>query len=186
MSSRAELDSPSPLHDYPSAVQLSTSCPPTVYLTAVTVAWGACLFGYDSSYIGSTITLVGFQDDFGLTGLPASQKAATSANIIAVFQAGAFFGAMFGFPLMERFGRKIALQVSLGVSVAPARASSSSSLIASASSFRTDSSRLFRLLLWSSCKMQISPSVVCINQGLNSRRFLFGQRRSDTADRGID
>ncbi|KAL7414336.1 general substrate transporter [Mrakia frigida] len=82
-----------------------------VYLTAVTVAWGACLFGYDSSYIGSTITLVGFQDDFGLTGLPASQKAATSANIIAVFQAGAFFGAMFGFPLMERFGRKIALQV---------------------------------------------------------------------------
>ena len=78
----------------------------------MTVAWGACLFGYDSSYIGSTITLAGFQKDFGLSVLNSTRKAATSANIISVFQAGAFFGAMFGFPLMEKFGRKIALQVS--------------------------------------------------------------------------
>lgn len=34
-----------------------------------------------------------------------------SANIVSTFQAGAFGGALLGFPLMESFGRKMAMIV---------------------------------------------------------------------------
>lgn len=45
-----------------------------LYLSAIAVAWGACLFGYDSSYIGVTITLPSFTRDFGLDGLAQAQS----------------------------------------------------------------------------------------------------------------
>ena len=39
---------------------------------------------------------------------PAADKANAnlSANIVSVMQAGAFFGALFAFPLADKFGRK--------------------------------------------------------------------------------
>jgi MFS family permease len=38
-----------------------------------------------------------------------------SANIVSTFQAGAFGGALLGFPLMESVGRRLALIVATGV-----------------------------------------------------------------------
>ncbi|GAA6027293.1 hypothetical protein JCM8097_002566 [Rhodosporidiobolus ruineniae] len=68
-----------------------------IYTIGVIIAFGAALFGYCASFIGTALKLEGFQRDFGEFN---------SANIISVFQAGAFFGALTGYPLMENFGRK--------------------------------------------------------------------------------
>lgn len=61
------------------------------------------MFGYDMSFIGSTLALPSFQEAFGLDG-PA--KTELSSNITSTFQAGAFFGAMLGFAVAETLGRK--------------------------------------------------------------------------------
>ncbi|GAA6002422.1 hypothetical protein JCM10207_001111 [Rhodosporidiobolus poonsookiae] len=71
-----------------------------IYLTGVIIAFGAALFGYCASFVGTAIKLPAFQRDFGDF---------SSADIISVFQAGAFFGAIAGYPLMENFGRKYTL-----------------------------------------------------------------------------
>ncbi|GAA5977601.1 hypothetical protein JCM11641_006873 [Rhodosporidiobolus odoratus] len=68
-----------------------------IYTTGVIIACGAALFGYCASFIGTALKLPGFTKDFGDFN---------SANIISVFQAGAFFGAITGYPSMENFGRK--------------------------------------------------------------------------------
>ncbi|CED84031.1 mfs quinate transporter [Phaffia rhodozyma] len=86
-----------------------------VYLTALCISWGACLFGYDSSYIGTTIVLPSFQTAFGLSKLSTHELANVSANIVSTFQLGAFGGAALGFPLMEKYGRKIALIIATAV-----------------------------------------------------------------------
>ncbi|GAA5845743.1 hypothetical protein JCM11251_007295 [Rhodosporidiobolus azoricus] len=69
-----------------------------IYTTGVIIACGAALFGYCASFIGTAIKLPGFTKDFG--------DDFNSADIISVFQAGAFFGAIAGYPLMENYGRK--------------------------------------------------------------------------------
>lgn len=61
------------------------------------------MFGYDMSFVGSTMALPSFQKSFGLDG---PSKTALSSNITSTFQAGAFFGSMFGFLVAETFGRR--------------------------------------------------------------------------------
>lgn len=46
-----------------------------VWLTGSAIAWAAVLFGYDSSYIGTTITLPAFKRDYGLNSLSSTQLA---------------------------------------------------------------------------------------------------------------
>ncbi|KAI5480441.1 MFS transporter, quinate permease [Pseudohyphozyma bogoriensis] len=81
-----------------------------IYTTGVVISFGALLFGYCSSFIGTTVTLPAFKRDFDLASLPSD----TSANIVSVFQAGAFFGALGSYPIMETIGRKWTL---LGVAL---------------------------------------------------------------------
>jgi MFS family permease len=61
------------------------------------------MFGYDSAFIGGTLSLPSFKHSYGLTD---ADKTSLSSNIVSTFQGGAFFGAIFGFFLSERFGRK--------------------------------------------------------------------------------
>lgn len=61
------------------------------------------MFGYDSAFIGSTITLSSFEAAYGLTSETATSL---SANIVSTFQGGAFFGVIIGSFFSERFGRK--------------------------------------------------------------------------------
>ncbi|BGP15982.1 hypothetical protein JCM10213v2_003975 [Rhodosporidiobolus nylandii] len=68
-----------------------------IYTIGVIIAFGAALFGYCASFIGTALKLPAFANDFGDFN---------SADIVSVFQAGAFFGAIAGYPLMENFGRK--------------------------------------------------------------------------------
>ncbi|ETS81612.1 hypothetical protein PFICI_06614 [Pestalotiopsis fici W106-1] len=79
------------------------------YALACSSSWAAAMFGYDSAFIGSTLTLTSFKNDFGLGGEAATRL---SSNITSIFQAGAFFGAIFGFVIAEKWGRKPNLIVS--------------------------------------------------------------------------
>ncbi|KAF3810942.1 putative quinate permease [Colletotrichum gloeosporioides] len=64
------------------------------------------MYGYDSAFIGGTISLPPFQSAFGLGSSSADQIANLSSNIVSTFQAGAFFGCIAGFFSAEIFGRK--------------------------------------------------------------------------------
>lgn len=67
------------------------------------------MIGYDSAFIGTSISLASFKKEMGLSTLSATQFASISANIVSVYQAGAFFGAAFGYPAGYFFGRKMGL-----------------------------------------------------------------------------
>jgi hypothetical protein len=63
-----------------------------LYLEATVIATGSLLFGYDSAFIGTTISRASFKADFDITG---SSAKSISSDITSAFQAGAFFGALF-------------------------------------------------------------------------------------------
>ncbi|KAJ3519529.1 hypothetical protein NM208_g14093 [Fusarium decemcellulare] len=74
-----------------------------IYALAASAAWASAMFGYDMSFIGSTMALPSFQEAFGLDG---SAKTELSSRITSTFQAGCFFGAILGFIVGEMLGRK--------------------------------------------------------------------------------
>lgn len=67
------------------------------------------MYGYDSAFIGGTISLPAFQTRFGLADRSTAEVTALTSNIVSTFQAGAFFGAILGFFSAERFGRKVVI-----------------------------------------------------------------------------
>ena len=91
---------------------------------------GLLTYGYDSAFIGTTITQKSFKRDFGLSTMTTAQQNAvssnltsicttanpsllsfpytghTGANMARVDSAGGFFGAFFMFFSMELLGRK--------------------------------------------------------------------------------
>ncbi|KAJ5083070.1 hypothetical protein N7532_012113 [Penicillium argentinense] len=83
-----------------------------LYTEALVIATGSLLFGYDSAFVGTTISRDSFVADFGITD---SNSSAISSNITSVFQAGAFFGAIFCFFFTERLGRKWTLQINVAI-----------------------------------------------------------------------
>lgn len=82
-----------------------------VYALAISASMGSAMFGYDSAFIGGTITLPAFKSTFGLDGDSKEALASLSANIVSTFQAGCFFGAILVSYFIERFGRRIPLAV---------------------------------------------------------------------------
>jgi hypothetical protein len=90
---------------------------------------GLLAYGYDSAFIGTTITQKSFKSDFGLDTMTKSQQNAVSSNLTSICtttpplypclapitqlliwrridSAGGFFGAFFMFFSMELLGRK--------------------------------------------------------------------------------
>ncbi|CAK7221249.1 hypothetical protein SCUCBS95973_004429 [Sporothrix curviconia] len=76
----------------------------------------SALYGYDSAFIGGTLSLPAFQSTFGLATASAAETANLSSNILSTYQAGAFFGSIAAFFLAERIGRKRTLLASTAVS----------------------------------------------------------------------
>ncbi|GHJ85416.1 hypothetical protein NliqN6_1818 [Naganishia liquefaciens] len=74
-----------------------------VYGLAIVACMAAVMIGYDSAFIGTSISLQSFKDEFGLN---ASTSNFLSANIVSTYQAGCFFGAFSGYPLGFFFGRR--------------------------------------------------------------------------------
>jgi MFS family permease len=77
-----------------------------VYFSSAVAAFAAVMIGYDSAFIGGTIALASFKEEFGLDKMSTSQVNFLSANIVSCYQAGCFFGALFGYPIGQLWGRK--------------------------------------------------------------------------------
>lgn len=69
------------------------------------------MFGYDSAFIGGTMSLGSFQERFGLADAEDSALANLRANIVSTFQAGCFFGVLTCYPIVEKIGMKWTLVI---------------------------------------------------------------------------
>lgn len=80
-----------------------------VYTAAAVASWASCMIGYDSAFIGTTLALPSFVAEFRLKQMTASHLALTKANIVSVYQAGAFFGALGAYASSHYIGRRKSL-----------------------------------------------------------------------------
>lgn len=85
------------------------STPDSAYGHALTPP---CSFGYDSGFFGGTIALPSFVNEFGLNKMSATEKALTTSNLVSTFQLGALAGCLLFYPITQRWGRVVVLQVS--------------------------------------------------------------------------
>jgi len=82
-----------------------------VYACAAIASFASCMIGYDSAFIGTTLALPSFEDEFGFNQLTDEKLALTKANIVSVYQAGAFWGALSAYTSAHFLGRKKSLWV---------------------------------------------------------------------------
>jgi len=82
-----------------------------IYVLAVIASCGSNMIGYTSAFIGTTITLQSFEQEFGFDDMTQDQVDLISENIVSLFIAGAFFGAIFTYGLGHWLGRKWSLVV---------------------------------------------------------------------------
>ncbi|ORY70367.1 quinate permease [Pseudomassariella vexata] len=82
-----------------------------IYACAIIASFASCMIGYDSAFIGTTLSLPSFVDEFRLDELASSELALVSANIVSVYQAGAFFGSLFAYVSSYFLGRRRSLLV---------------------------------------------------------------------------
>ncbi|KAF2212119.1 hypothetical protein CERZMDRAFT_121371 [Cercospora zeae-maydis SCOH1-5] len=76
-----------------------------IYAFAVIVSFGVLAYGYDSSFIGTTIAQPAFKRDFGMLDMSKAEQDAVSSNLTSIYSAGGFFGALFMFFSLELLGR---------------------------------------------------------------------------------
>lgn len=106
--------SPSPV---PEKIGLAPSIPKEVYnyklvLVAIAAASAATIIGYDSGFIGGTVSLESFREEFGFNQMSSSKQTDIASNVVSVFQAGAYFGCLFFYPVGELLGRRVGLFLS--------------------------------------------------------------------------
>ncbi|KAI9703426.1 MAG: hypothetical protein M1820_005898 [Bogoriella megaspora] len=82
-----------------------------VWVCASIASFASCMIGYDSAFIGTTLSLPSFTKEFKFAELTAPKLALVQANIVSVYQAGAFFGALFAYVFNHFIGRKKSLLV---------------------------------------------------------------------------
>ncbi|GKZ85085.1 hypothetical protein AnigIFM56816_010849 [Aspergillus niger] len=83
-----------------------------IYLLAAVASFTSCMIGYDSAFIGTTISLDSFKNEFHWDSMSTAKQNLVSANIVSCYQAGAFFGAFFAYPIGHFWGRKWGLMLS--------------------------------------------------------------------------
>ncbi|KAF2803845.1 quinate permease [Mytilinidion resinicola] len=82
-----------------------------VYTCAAIASFASCMIGYDSAFIGTTLALPSFVGEFGFAEMSKDHLALTKANIVSVYQAGAFFGSIFAYATSFYLGRKKSLWI---------------------------------------------------------------------------
>ncbi|KAK6004315.1 hypothetical protein QM012_008177 [Aureobasidium pullulans] len=82
-----------------------------VYACAAVASFASCMIGYDSAFIGTTLALPSFVHEFGFKQMKAQHLALIKANIVSVYQAGAFFGSLFAYASAYFLGRRKSLWV---------------------------------------------------------------------------
>lgn len=86
-----------------------------VYALAGIASCGSNMIGYTSAFIGTTITLASFKAEFGLDKKTQAERDLISENIVSLFIAGAFFGALGTYAMGHFIGRKWNLAVAAAV-----------------------------------------------------------------------
>ncbi|KAG8728943.1 hypothetical protein FRC11_009879 [Ceratobasidium sp. 423] len=85
-----------------------------LYLLVLIAGWGGALFGYDAAVVGGLVDLPVFRTQFGLDNMTPKQIEFIGSNIESTYQAGCFFGSLVAFIIVERLGRRFALQWASG------------------------------------------------------------------------
>jgi len=67
------------------------------------------MIGYDSAFIGTTLALPSFVEEFQLNKMKPAKLALEKANIVSVYQAGAFFGSFGAYTSSHYLGRRKSL-----------------------------------------------------------------------------
>ena len=80
-----------------------------VYVCAATASFASCMIGYDSAFIGTTLALPSFADEFHFDTYSKSKLALLKQNIVSVYQAGAFFGSLAAYVSSYFLGRRKSL-----------------------------------------------------------------------------
>ncbi|CAK7205134.1 hypothetical protein SEUCBS139899_007899 [Sporothrix eucalyptigena] len=78
---------------------------------AFIASFSALAIGYDSAFISTTMALASFQKEFNFASYSPSGLSTLEANIVSVYQAGAFFGALGAYASNHFLGRKKTLYV---------------------------------------------------------------------------
>lgn len=88
-----------------------------IYLLAAIASCGSNMIGYTSAFIGTTITLKSFEQEFDLTNAHTTQaqRDLISENIVSLFIAGAFFGALLTYGVSHVCGRKWSLVIASAI-----------------------------------------------------------------------
>lgn len=76
-----------------------------VYACSIVAGFAAVMIGYDSAFIGTTIALPSFKEEFNFAALSKTKLNLVSANIVSCYQAGAFFGSLFAYIAAYFLGR---------------------------------------------------------------------------------
>ncbi|KAM0720877.1 hypothetical protein Q7P37_003162 [Cladosporium fusiforme] len=83
-----------------------------VWACATVASFASCMIGYDSAFIGATINLPSFEDEFGFQELEENGSLSlVKGNIVSLYQAGAFFGSFFAYASAYFLGRKQSLML---------------------------------------------------------------------------
>ncbi|KAK4124252.1 general substrate transporter [Parathielavia appendiculata] len=82
-----------------------------VYACAAVSSFASCMIGYDSAFIGTTLALPSFTKEFDFSSYDPDDLALLQANIVSVYQAGAFFGSLFAYCTSHFLGRRKSLFV---------------------------------------------------------------------------
>lgn len=77
-----------------------------IYLLASIASCASCMIGYDSAFIGQTVELNSFRDEFHFDEWSEAKQNLVKGNIVSLYQVGAFFGALFAYPIGFYCGRK--------------------------------------------------------------------------------
>ncbi|KAA8904306.1 hypothetical protein TRICI_005532 [Trichomonascus ciferrii] len=83
-----------------------------VYCSALIIAFGGAMIGYDNGFVGGSLALPSFLREFGLDTISKSDANFITANIASTFQAGCFWGALLVYPLGHYYGHKIGIMIS--------------------------------------------------------------------------
>ncbi|KAF4127031.1 Sugar (and other) transporter [Geosmithia morbida] len=82
-----------------------------VYACAAIASFASCTIGYDSAFIGTTLALPSFADEFKFDEYSENGLALLKQNIVSVYQAGAFFGSLMAYGTSFYLGRRWSLIV---------------------------------------------------------------------------
>ncbi|KDN60449.1 hypothetical protein CSUB01_00555 [Colletotrichum sublineola] len=82
-----------------------------VYFCAIIASFASCTIGYDSAFIGTTLALQSFTEEFQFASYSKDGLALLKSNIVSVYQAGAFFGSLFAYVSSYFLGRKKSLMI---------------------------------------------------------------------------